>query len=258
MCLLRTGGEELWAVGGAYFEMTGHDGKLMPHSWSDDVSFMAGEEEDASLLPRSQRQLVSKFRSSIPIGALKPQKSFEESSDSLSTRKSSDENSVPTIDGVVASYGAVPNASRRRKNKKVKHNILDAMIQSERYELSSRKRYMVPHYDEEIPEALEREELTEAPARVVEYSPDHVSVDREVPDFSTYLVDREDSDSILWIYVEGEPNAALKILDTHFKIHPLAQEDVVTTPQRPKLDQCVMNFKKKHLLNASGASCLDR
>src|SRR5690554_5548339 len=71
---------------------------------------------------------------------------------------------------------------------------------------------------------------------IIDYSRDHH--DR----FATKIVEDafkyKDSTHITWINVNGLSNAlAIVDLGTHFGLHPLIQEDIVSTHQRPKLDE---------------------
>ncbi|MBT0608736.1 magnesium/cobalt transporter CorA [Aequorivita echinoideorum] len=48
----------------------------------------------------------------------------------------------------------------------------------------------------------------------------------------------EDADNITWINVNGLSNVQdIVTLGNHFELHPLIQEDIVTTNQRPKIDE---------------------
>ena len=46
------------------------------------------------------------------------------------------------------------------------------------------------------------------------------------------------ADTVTWINVNGLANTqAIEKLGKHYKIHPLVLEDIVTTTQRPKIDE---------------------
>lgn len=71
---------------------------------------------------------------------------------------------------------------------------------------------------------------------IIDYSKDHY--DR----FETTSVEDafryEDASHITWINVNGLSNTdAIITLGNHFDLHPLIQEDIVTTHQRPKIDE---------------------
>ena len=71
--------------------------------------------------------------------------------------------------------------------------------------------------------------------RVVQYSRDKVREER-IRDVAA-LEGRIDSQSITWVDVQGLGSAdAMQALARIFKIHPLAMEDVVNSPQRPKAE----------------------
>jgi len=73
---------------------------------------------------------------------------------------------------------------------------------------------------------------------VVDYSADRVIAEKEVASIDEcveYLHD--ETPSITWIDVRGlNDRATLERMGVIFKIHPLALEDVVNAPQRPKAD----------------------
>ena len=71
---------------------------------------------------------------------------------------------------------------------------------------------------------------------IIDYSKEHY--DR----FETKVVADafkfEDTDRITWINVNGlSDTEAIVALGTHFELHPLIQEDIVSTHQRPKIDE---------------------
>lgn len=71
---------------------------------------------------------------------------------------------------------------------------------------------------------------------IIDYSKDHF--DR----FQTHHIEDafkyEDSQHIQWINVNGLGNSDdIVAIGTHFELHPLIQEDIVTTNQRPKIDE---------------------
>ncbi len=78
----------------------------------------------------------------------------------------------------------------------------------------------------------------DAPAtrvRVVRYSRDSV-VDQEISDISEVRLDAP-KDEVTWIDVQGfGDEALLQQIAERFHIHPLAMEDVVNAPQRPKAE----------------------
>jgi magnesium transporter len=71
--------------------------------------------------------------------------------------------------------------------------------------------------------------------RVLEYGPDHlVETDRETVD---EVLKYRDTTPITWINVSGvHDESVIRTIGDHFHIHPLIQEDIVHTGQRPKLD----------------------
>ena len=71
--------------------------------------------------------------------------------------------------------------------------------------------------------------------RVLEYGPDHlVETDEEsVDEVLTY----RDTEPVTWINVSGvHDESIIRTLGDHFNVHPLIQEDIAHTDQRPKLE----------------------
>lgn len=71
--------------------------------------------------------------------------------------------------------------------------------------------------------------------RVTDYGPDHLdeTVHHDVADVLAF----RDSDTVTWIDVTGlHDTDALRTLGEHFGLHPLVLEDLVSTGQRPKLE----------------------
>jgi len=71
--------------------------------------------------------------------------------------------------------------------------------------------------------------------RVLEYGPDHlVETDNEgLDEVLTY----RDTTPVTWINVTGvHDESVVRTIGDHFHVHPLIQEDIVHTGQRPKLD----------------------
>jgi len=72
--------------------------------------------------------------------------------------------------------------------------------------------------------------------KVIDYGPEHFE-ERELAapgDIAPYM----EKDSVTWLDVQGlGDEAVLRALGEIFSIHPLALEDVVNVPQRPKAEQ---------------------
>src|SRR5690606_24391298 len=71
---------------------------------------------------------------------------------------------------------------------------------------------------------------------IIDYSKEHFDrfETNNIEDAFKY----EDSAHIQWINVNGLGNTEdIITLGTHFELHPLIQEDIVTTHQRPKIDE---------------------
>jgi magnesium transporter len=69
--------------------------------------------------------------------------------------------------------------------------------------------------------------------RLIDYSPEHYH-EEELDSVEQCLASR-DTESITWINVNGlHETEALQRLCEHFGLHPLVQEDIVNTNQRPK------------------------
>jgi magnesium transporter len=71
---------------------------------------------------------------------------------------------------------------------------------------------------------------------IIDYSKDHYER------FETHNIEEafkyEDSEHIQWININGLSNTDdIVALGNHFDLHPLIQEDIVTTNQRPKIDE---------------------
>mmetsp|Transcript_8802 Transcript_8802/g.26466 ORF Transcript_8802/g.26466 Transcript_8802/m.26466 type:complete len:480 (+) Transcript_8802:196-1635(+) len=218
------------------------NGPYLSRTWSGEVCYHVGDEEGVSLLPKGQRMLVSKAsRSNTREDVALNREANSESSLSLSKQSSDD--AKGWSNKLSASYGSLqrkPGLSMpRRRRPRKSNNILDAMIKSERFAAPSNRRYMLPHYDEDddLTRRPSKSGPNTAPAKVVEFRNGVLLFDDELPDFEAYVRTRTDASSILWIHVEGPPQSALRVLAENFNVHPLAQEDVYNTPQRPKLDQ---------------------
>ncbi|WP_034259650.1 magnesium/cobalt transporter CorA [Aequorivita capsosiphonis] len=77
---------------------------------------------------------------------------------------------------------------------------------------------------------------TQTQLDIIDYSKDSFSR------FETHDIDEafkyEDASHITWINVNGLSNSSdIITLGNHFDLHPLIQEDIVTTNQRPKIDE---------------------
>ncbi len=77
---------------------------------------------------------------------------------------------------------------------------------------------------------------TQTKLDIIDYSKD------DYERFETYNIEDvtkyEDSSRITWINVNGLGNSEdIITLGNHFELHPLIQEDIVTTNQRPKIDE---------------------
>lgn len=73
-------------------------------------------------------------------------------------------------------------------------------------------------------------------AEIIDYSKSHLEHlhTENVSDAFNF----KDTDRVTWINVDGLSNSReIEILGEHFELHPLIQEDIVTTYQRPKLDE---------------------
>ncbi len=71
--------------------------------------------------------------------------------------------------------------------------------------------------------------------RVLEYGPDHLveTVQESVDEVLKY----RDTEPVTWINVSGvHDESVIQMIGDHFGVHPLIQEDIVHTGQRPKLD----------------------
>ncbi|HNP67608.1 MAG TPA: magnesium/cobalt transporter CorA [Aequorivita sp.] len=71
---------------------------------------------------------------------------------------------------------------------------------------------------------------------IIDYSKEHYDrfETNNIQEAFTY----EDSSNITWINVNGLSNTDdIVTLGNHFELHPLIQEDIVTTNQRPKIDE---------------------
>ncbi|MRT15828.1 magnesium/cobalt transporter CorA [Vitellibacter sp. q18] len=71
---------------------------------------------------------------------------------------------------------------------------------------------------------------------IIDYSKEHYDhfVTHNIEDAFTY----ENPNNITWINVNGLSNSQdIVALGNHFDLHPLIQEDIVTTTQRPKIDE---------------------
>ncbi len=71
--------------------------------------------------------------------------------------------------------------------------------------------------------------------RVLEYGPGHlVETDQESVD---EVLKYRDTTPVTWINVAGvHDESVIRTIGDHFEVHPLIQEDIVHTGQRPKLD----------------------
>ena len=82
----------------------------------------------------------------------------------------------------------------------------------------------------------EDRKVEKATIRVLDYGPDQVEekVVQEVKECFAYV----ETDTVTWIDVDRIGDVeTLKKLGEHFKLHPLALEDVSTVPQRPKVEE---------------------
>lgn len=81
-----------------------------------------------------------------------------------------------------------------------------------------------------------KKSITKTQLDIIDYSKEHYD------HFETHNIDDafkfEDASHITWINVNGLSNSKdIITLGNHFDLHPLIQEDIVTTNQRPKLDE---------------------
>ena len=103
-----------------------------------------------------------------------------------------------------------------------------------------------------------KKSFTKTQLDIINYSKDHYEryETHTIEDAFNY----EESSHITWINVNGLSNADdIIALGNHFELHPLIQEDIVTTNQRPKIDEyddyIFIVFKmlhydeKEHLIN---------
>ena len=110
-----------------------------------------------------------------------------------------------------------------------------------------RKRYQLPGT---APGTLRKPEVSRVPkvtVRVLDYGPDTVQ-ERQLGTVEECFAFR-DTSTVTWIDVNGLQDLDLiQRLGNHFKLHPLALEDVVNTGQRPKLedfdDHCFIVMKE--------------
>ncbi len=70
--------------------------------------------------------------------------------------------------------------------------------------------------------------------QIIDYTPDNVEV-KESKTCETCFPYKE-TDTVTWINVNGLNPEAVKTLCNHYDIHPLAQEDILTRGQRPKIE----------------------
>lgn len=80
----------------------------------------------------------------------------------------------------------------------------------------------------------------------IDYSPDRVQF-REVPDIDEFLTHhRPEWTAVRWINVDGLTDLkAIRVLAERYQLHPLAIEDVLHVPQRPKMEAYVPNAPGK-------------
>lgn len=81
-----------------------------------------------------------------------------------------------------------------------------------------------------------KKSITKTQLDIIDYSKEHYD------HFETHNIDDafkfEDASHITWINVNGLSNSEdIITLGNHFELHPLIQEDIVTTTQRPKIDE---------------------
>ena len=72
----------------------------------------------------------------------------------------------------------------------------------------------------------------------IDYGPDEIE-EQEITDFNGFFdAPRPDWSVVRWIRVIGRPRPEyLKTLAERYHFHPLALEDLIQTPQRPKVDK---------------------
>ncbi len=81
-----------------------------------------------------------------------------------------------------------------------------------------------------------KKSITKTQLDIIDYSKEHYErfETHNIEDAFTY----EDSTHITWINVNGLSNTDdIITLGNHFELHPLIQEDIVSTNQRPKIDE---------------------
>jgi magnesium transporter len=97
------------------------------------------------------------------------------------------------------------------------------------------KRYHAPGTAPGTLRAHEDPRTTTVRVTVVDYGPDHLT-EREVERVEDAFPFR-DTPSVTWINVDGLSDVALlETLGRHFRLHPLALEDVLNCGQRPKIE----------------------
>lgn len=92
----------------------------------------------------------------------------------------------------------------------------------------------------------QREDSKEMKITVHDYSPTSMRVHEpeKVEDCFGFMK----SDTITWINIDGIRKADVEAICSHFRIHPLIQEDILSINQRPKMDEidnvmfCLLNM----------------
>ena len=100
-----------------------------------------------------------------------------------------------------------------------------------------------------------REDSKEVKITVHDYSPsDYQAYEPgKIEDCFQFLT----TDSISWINIDGIRKTDIEILCTHFAVHPLIQEDILSINQRPKMDEldnilfCLLNMLYYNIENQS-------
>lgn len=91
-----------------------------------------------------------------------------------------------------------------------------------------------------------REEATEVSVFVYDYSPTSLDV-KQLPVIEACFAYRNNG-SISWINIDGLRKADVENISSHFGIHPLIVEDILSINQRPKMDEvdgilfCLLNM----------------
>lgn len=91
-----------------------------------------------------------------------------------------------------------------------------------------------------------REEATESKIQVFDY--DLQTLEEQFPDKITECFSLRDNQRLSWINIGGIRKADVEAICTHFNIHQLIMEDILSVGQRPKMDEmdpilfCLLNM----------------